>query len=97
PLSTLSLHDALPICIRCRSLHKTVGDFGFRLAQNNSCLSLALRLRLSRHGIFQPLRDLYVSDLNRLHRDAPRIRLLIENALQFRSEEHTSELQSREK
>ena len=46
-------------------------------------LTLALGLRLARHGVFQSLRNFHVANLDRLHRDAPRIRLLIENALQF--------------
>jgi hypothetical protein len=72
------------------ALRELVGDFGFRLAQNDARLPLALRLRLPRHGVFQRLRNAHVANLHRLHGDAPRIGLLVENALQFAAQHSRS-------
>src|SRR5271157_3261199 len=69
--------------IRGCGLHEAVGDFLFRLAQNDARLPFALRLRLARHGILQALRNLHVANLDRLHRNSPGIRLFVENPLQL--------------
>src|SRR5208282_4596024 len=67
-------------------LHEAVGDLAFGLTQNDASLTLALSLRLPGHGIFQTGGNFYVANLDRLHHDAPRVRLLIENALQLAAE-----------
>ena len=46
-------------------------------------MTLALRLGLARHGVFEPLRDLHIANLDRLHGYAPRVRLLVEDLLQL--------------
>src|SRR4029077_15736576 len=67
-------------------LNEAVGNFRFCLAQNDSRLSLAFRLGLPRHGVFETLRNSHVSDLHRLNRYSPGICLLVENALEFASQ-----------
>ena len=44
---------------------------------------IALGLGLAAHGVLELLRDVDVPDLDGVHGDAPRVRLLVENALQF--------------
>ena len=58
-------------------------DFRLRRAENNARAALPLGLRLTRHRVFQRLRNLHIADLDRLHRDTPRIGLLIEQPLQL--------------
>src|SRR5579872_6928054 len=72
--------------VRSGSLHEAVGDFAFGLAEDDAGLTLALSLCLARHGILEALRDLHVANLDRLYGDAPRIGLLVEDALEFATE-----------
>ena len=76
-------------CIGRRGLHKAIGDFLFCLAQNDAGLTLAFGLRLARHGVFQALRNFHVPNFDGLHGNAPGIRLLVEDALQFVAEGFT--------
>src|SRR5208283_881937 len=66
-----------------RSLHKAVGNFSFRLTQDDSRLPLTFRLRLPGHGVFQSRRDSYIAELDRLNGNTPGIGFLIEYALQL--------------
>ena len=71
------------VLIGHRRLREALRDLLFRLPQDVARLPLALGLRLPRHRVLQRLRDLHVANLDRLHGDAPRIGLLVENALQL--------------
>src|SRR5438067_4363818 len=67
---------------RC-GLRKFIRDLGFSLTENVSSLAFPFCLRLARHGVLESLRDSYIANFHGLNRDSPRIRLLIQNALQF--------------
>ena len=55
-----------------------VGDLQLRLAEDDARLLLARRLRLARHRVLQRVGDDDVAHLDRLHRDAPRVRPLVD-------------------
>ncbi len=59
------------------------GDLLFRLAQNDTRLALAFRLRLPAHRIFQGGRNNDIPDFDGLDRYAPRGRALVDDLLQI--------------
>src|SRR5207249_10129630 len=89
---TLSLHDALPILPRLRPTRRRPPPPPRLVREGPAHPLLALyhlRHRLLRAGQHPLVRPAHARGYYRLHRRAPRRRLWL------RSEEHTSELQSR--
>src|SRR5207249_6254877 len=87
PSSPLSLHDALPISLRSRR------SASHRPSRSRSSASLSPTRRTRVHAAMEF--DRYTIALLILRPDAPDLDEEAAAALQDRSEEHTSELQSR--
>ena len=68
------------------SFRELAGYLGLSRAQNNARLPFPLGLRLSRHGVFQRLRNVNVADLDRLNCYAPWVRFFVQYALQLFAE-----------
>src|SRR5690606_39420295 len=88
---TLSLHDALPIC-----LFFQIGVIAsllivFFIMQTNFELNVAEFKQPTSNGIEEPPMIIYTIDV-----DKPKPAEPIKKVIEKRSEEHTSELQSRE-
>src|SRR5207302_7792286 len=91
---TLSLHDALPICLheRRRQRARAAIDLGIEVDGDVSLPHHAAVRHRGRHRLPAGVRRRRAVDVAR-RRDADQYRVL---PVQERSEEHTSELQSRE-
>src|SRR5512141_2101306 len=68
-----------PVLVLLPRLDETRCDLRLRRSEDDSGLALAFRLRLPAHRVFEIRGNLHVADLDGVHGDSPRIRLLVED------------------
>src|SRR5690606_41412079 len=95
PTSALSLHDALPICERKRECAERACPRELRILDDDCRLGGELRIHVTTDHL-APLRPVGECHARCVTNDKPLAVVPHEGEQGLRSEEHTSELQSRE-